>query len=296
MRYLQSWLGLWLLSLTIPAAAQVGCLANQGEGSFPALIEQGQLRPLLQLLDQELGVPVVSPSGSLIAYIRRIDGNYELVVRPQEGGLPRLLLENPGPASAPCWSPEGKRLALSLFDPEQGLWRVAIVDVESNRVEMLKTGMRTALDPVWTGDGKSLWLVTVEPGSKTPRLHSYSLETHTMTREGDIFEIQPSLAPGGRQWIVVGLDPQKRPTLFSLDIKMGTRQPLGTGPWSLAPVWDKDQLYFLKSRPEEGWKSSLWRWDPVTARANQILPETVDFRLRDSTDYWRAFLLEASQP
>ncbi|MBO9523690.1 MAG: S9 family peptidase [Nocardioidaceae bacterium] len=111
--------------------------------------------------------PVISPDGSTVAYVLRVDDlASDTAVRslwlvPATGGEPRALTP-PGSDTAPAWSPDGTRIAFlrAAAGPPQ-IW---LVDVATGVETQLTTRPEGAGAPVFSPDGRRLLFV----GAATP--------------------------------------------------------------------------------------------------------------------------------
>ena len=54
--------------------------------------------------------PAWSPDGSTIAFMTKVQGNWDVAVMDPSGGNMRLLTATPGDEGPPIWTPDGKAL------------------------------------------------------------------------------------------------------------------------------------------------------------------------------------------
>ena len=113
----------------------------------------------------------LAPNGSAMAFTwygpqkgtRR--SSRHIAVCEGAGQFPRILDSIPGDNSyGPVWSPDGNQLA---FRHQAGKgWEVALVYRDGSGFRILDTGhgkaLLTALDLIWSADGKGLWICTFE--------------------------------------------------------------------------------------------------------------------------------------
>jgi Tol biopolymer transport system component/DNA-binding winged helix-turn-helix (wHTH) protein len=163
-----------------------------------------------------------SPTGEQIVYAR---GN-ELHVAKSDGSESRRLVVLPGPAGFPRWSPDGRVLRFTLFDPKTGsksLWEVAS---DGTSLHPLLPGWSSPSSEccgAWTPDGNyfvfesgtaTLWVIREKNGflrKRSPRPIQLTTGQSLMfspvpSRDGKrLFAIQR--APQGE---LVQLDPKSR--------------------------------------------------------------------------------------
>ena len=143
------------------------------------------------LVDHE--PPVWSPDGKWLAFAanrdRDNDYNFYVVsdvwVMPSAGGEPKNLTPQPGVASSPSWSPDGKRIAFIGHAKENDWWgwynhHVWVVSAEGGAARDLTPDLdRVSADvmgsdlndfhesarPVWSRDGSTVYFQSTDTGS-----------------------------------------------------------------------------------------------------------------------------------
>jgi TolB protein len=70
-------------------------------------------RSITVLTNKYDNFPAWSPRGDLIAFIRKIDGNFEVFTIRPDGKDLRQLTNSPGNEAHLAWSPDGQRLAFA---------------------------------------------------------------------------------------------------------------------------------------------------------------------------------------
>ncbi len=105
----------------------------------------------------------ISPDGQKIAYLRANDpeiGKWRLLEANADGSEEKMLLTAPGaePPDYIGWSPDGKRIALSVGSlPDVG---IDMFDLASGkRQPFVKFGGKFALQIAWAPDGRSIYMV-----------------------------------------------------------------------------------------------------------------------------------------
>ena len=161
------------LAVLPSAAAQERSSALSANGSASNLVE-----PAYQIYSVGLdgrdranlsggaGLDTVASPGpdGRIAFVRWTTEGPELWVMDADGTEQRRLVAG-GDAPAPAWSPDGRELAVGVWndspcgpsDHNCALARVALVDADTGAVRrLIASGGRGAMDPSWAPDGKRL--------------------------------------------------------------------------------------------------------------------------------------------
>ena len=109
--------------------------------------------------------PAVSPDGSSLAFVRKVNpsGNSRIFVAPladvADATLATTDAEGPWDHRQPAWSPDGRWLC---YRARQSLWVVSATRPGARR---LTTDDATALDPVWSADGRSIYYTSLKDGT-----------------------------------------------------------------------------------------------------------------------------------
>ena len=158
-----------------PSGARVA-LEFRGEiVTVPA--EKGDPRNLTNTPGAHERAPIWSPDGKEIAYLSDESGEYELVVRQQDGkGTPRRYrLPGAGFYDRPAFSPDGKKIALC-----DNSWSLFVVDLASGAAKKVASerlygpAETKTLRPAWSPDSR--WIAYTLAGSTyIQTLHVYSV-------------------------------------------------------------------------------------------------------------------------
>ena len=147
--------------------------------------------------------PRWSPDGKTIAYWSDRSGEYELTVRPVDGGAERQVMTlGAGFRYAPYWSPDSKKLAFA----DQAM-RVRIVDVATGALTMvdecpqwLAHGQLQGWQFTWSADSR--WLTWSRPHTATGNLAVFLFDTRDNSRRqvtsGYFADRQPVFDPDGK--------------------------------------------------------------------------------------------------
>lgn len=107
-----------------------------------------------------LETPRFSPDGRYIAFVRvrpdRVHNRYrrEIWLAPTDGQPARRFTSGEKGDSAPCWSPDSRRLVFvsSRVEPAQ----LYVIDVGGGEAQQLTNLPNGASDPAWSGDGQRI--------------------------------------------------------------------------------------------------------------------------------------------
>jgi Tol biopolymer transport system component len=114
----------------LPDSAQVVVIAKEGAGRHViavAPIGGGGEARVVHRLASEHDTPglAVSPDGRELAFVApAADGFFQLFRLAMSGGTPRPITTDPSHKTQPAWSPDGRRLAFTVWSYEAQFWEV----------------------------------------------------------------------------------------------------------------------------------------------------------------------------
>jgi tricorn protease len=119
--------------------------------------EHGDWRNVAAGSNHASRAPAWSPDGSRIAYFSDEEGEYRLVIIPQDGMGDREVIQLPESSFffGPTWSPDGRRIAYR--DAGMSVWHVEVETGQATRVDTERHAYpERSLDPAWSPDSR--WL------------------------------------------------------------------------------------------------------------------------------------------
>jgi len=138
--------------------------------------------------------PGVSADGRHVAFVVRRNGNLRLRMDTADGTDPRDLADSLAVRGAPCWSPDGKWIAIGGHDEKgDGLFKIS---VEGGTPVRLTSG--PAANPAWSSDGTLIVYAGADVGGLPPLLAVRPDGTRaewppiTVQRDGERIRFLPS--------------------------------------------------------------------------------------------------------
>lgn len=142
-----------------------------------------------------------SPDGSKIVFQRRIpQGEFQLVVMDADGRNPRVV--GGGAAGGyPTWSPSGERIAYQMF---ADTIRLAILDLPSGEVALLRALSVGAFDPEWSPLGTRI-AFEGNPHGQTYNIYTVNSRGRDVVRltRAHAFEYGADWAPSGARLLFI---------------------------------------------------------------------------------------------
>ena len=171
--------------------------------------------------------PSWSPNGEWVAYVSyEHDGSSAIFVQEISTGQRRVVSKQPGINGAPAWSPDGKRLAITLSkgsNPD-----IYILDLASDTLQRITKSYAIDTEPSWAPDGESLVFTSDRGGN--PHIYQYGFASgkiKRLTYEGR-YNARASFSPDGR-FLTFIHRPDKRFNVAVMTLSSGELQILSDG-------------------------------------------------------------------
>ncbi len=232
-------------------------------------VASGAIRPLTAGTSDDY-YPSVSPDGGAIVFVRAEGRKYDLVVR--RGDVSTTLISGASELGAPQWSPDGRKIAVNVYNSARGESRLDILDAASGKV-LATRGEGEDIFPTgtsWIGSdrlayaadgGIRLWNLSAKEVVKIPFQAALTVQARTdypkkrfdltSTSERPVMGIlRPSVSPDGRQVAFTALG-----DLWLLNVGNPEPAQLTDDPFlDVDPTWSRDgrRLAYVSDRRGTG--------------------------------------------
>ena len=172
-------------------------LVADADGANPRIVLESR-QPIMS--------PAWSADGEWLAYVSfegRVSGVY---VQRLRTGERRRVSAKLGINGAPAWSPDGRKLALTLSGSSGNL-DLYLLDLATQNLTRLTQDPAIDTEPSWSPDGASLYFTSDRGGS--PQIYRLTLGSGEAPRRvtfGGRYNARPRLSPDGRLLAFVTLD------------------------------------------------------------------------------------------
>ena len=149
--------------------------------------------------------PAWSPDGRRIAYVSFEGYHSSIFIQTLRTGNRIRVSDAPGINGAPSFSPDGRKLVLTLGGPDGNL-DIHVMDVATRETTRLTTNRAIDTEGSWTPDGRQIYFTSDRGGGpQIYRMSAQGGEPERVTFEGS-YNARPRLSPDGTKLAMVHLD------------------------------------------------------------------------------------------
>jgi TolB protein len=180
-----------------PPAQHYQLIVADADGANPHLILESRF-PLMS--------PAWSPDGQWLAYVSFETKHSAVYVQLVRSGERRQVSARAGVNGAPEWSPDGRKLALTLGG-SGGNPDIYVLDLASQALTRITDDPAIDTEPEWTPDGRSLYFTSDRAGS--PQIYLIGVQAGARPKRitfGGNYNARPRVSADGSQLAMVTLD------------------------------------------------------------------------------------------
>ena len=151
--------------------------------------------------------PIMSPAwsadGQWLAYVSFENRAAAIVVQQLRTGERRQVSARAGVNGAPAWSPDGRRLALTLSGSGGNL-DIYVLDLATQALSRITDDPAIDTEPAWSADGADLYFTSDRSGG--PQIYRTDAATHRNVRRitfESSYNARPRPSPDGRSLALV---------------------------------------------------------------------------------------------
>jgi TolB protein len=162
-------------------------------------------KPILESA-QPIMSPAFSPDGLWLAYVSFEARVAAIYVQQLATGQRRRVSARAGVNGAPSWSPDGKRLALTLSGSGGNL-DIYLLDLGTQGLTRITSDPAIDTEAVWSNDGQALYYTSDRAGG--PQIYRQDLIGSERPRRvsfGSSYNARPRVSPDGRWLAMVTLE------------------------------------------------------------------------------------------
>jgi len=223
-----------------PPAQSYQLVVADADGENQRLILQSRF-PLMS--------PAWSPDGQWLAYVsfeNKRSGVYVQLVRTGER---RQVSARAGINGAPAWSPDSRKLALTLGG-SNGNPDIYVLDLGTQNLTRITDDPAIDTEPTWTPDGNSLYFTSDRAGG--PQIYRIGVQPGDRPKRmtfGGNYNARPRLSPDGTQLAMVTLD-NGNYRIAVQDLASGTVRVLSHGHLDESPSFAPNGAMLMYSERE----------------------------------------------
>jgi len=199
--------------------------------------------------------PIMSPAwsgdGRWLAYVSFENRVASIVVQELRSGERRVVSARAGVNGAPAWSPDGRRLALTLSGSGGNL-DIYVLDLATQALTPITDDPAIDTEPEWSGDGSQLYFTSDRSGG--PQIYVTDVAAHRRVQRltfGSSYNARPRLSPDGRSLAFVSREGSDF-RIGLQDLASGTVRVLTHGTLDESPSFAPNGMSLIYAGREAG--------------------------------------------
>ena len=199
--------------------------------------------------------PIMSPAwsadGQWLAYVSFENKRSSIYVQKIKTGERRQVAARAGINGAPAWSPDGRKLALTLGG-SSGNADIYVLDLYSQALTRITDDPAIDTEAVWSADGQSLYFTSDRAGG--PQVYMVAAQTGARPKRvsfGGSYNARPRLSPDGKQLAMVTID-QSAYRIAVQDLATGTVRVLSKGHLDESPSFAPNGAMLIYAGSDRG--------------------------------------------
>ncbi|MGH8221097.1 MAG: Tol-Pal system beta propeller repeat protein TolB [Steroidobacteraceae bacterium] len=225
-----------------PPAQHFQLIVADADGANPRVVLDSR-QPVMS--------PAWSPDGNWLAYASFENRHESIYIQQVRTGERRLVSARLGANTAPSFSPDGRKLALTLGGTDGNL-DVYVLDLATQRLTRITDDPAIDTEPVWTPDGRSLFFTSDRGGG--PQIYEIGLDPGArpkrITFEGS-YNADPRVSPDGTQLAMMTQDGGSY-HIAVMDLASGTVRVLSHGHLDKSPSFAPNGNTLIYAATESG--------------------------------------------
>ena len=173
----------------VPPAQHFQLFVADADGENPQIVLDSR-QPIMS--------PAWSRDGRWIAYVSFENRSASVVVQELRSGERRVVSARAGVNGAPAWSPDGRKLALTLSGSAGNL-DIYVLDLATQGLTRITEDPAIDTEPEWSADGSQLYFTSDRSGG--PQIYMTDVAAHQRVQRltfGSSYNARPRLSPDGR--------------------------------------------------------------------------------------------------
>jgi TolB protein len=199
--------------------------------------------------------PIMSPAwsadGRWLAYVSFENRASAIVVQELRSGERRQVSARAGVNGAPAWSPDGRRLALTLSGSGGNL-DIYVLDLGTQQLTRITDDPAIDTEPAWSTDGTQLYFTSDRSGG--PQIYRTDVASHQRVQRitfGSAYNARPRISPDGRSLALVSREGSDY-RIAVQDLSSGNNRVLTRGSLDESPSFAPNGMSLIYANGERG--------------------------------------------